>query len=492
MLDAQRAAHLLPRSIEAQQALQSAAAVFSNAEQPPSQTAVTRVPASAAPVTSPSAAEPPAAAPPATEAPADAPPATEPLAAQVPAAQAPAIEPPAAQAPAAQAPAAQPPAAQAPAAQAPAAQAPAAQAPAPEAVDVSATPAAETAEPAAGADGGADAPTSEYTTAAADEALRAAVAAGSLDGLRQVLQSCAAHASAESVVEARKARDRLQARAKKAAQRARRGAAAEPDVAAGASEAIAEPNAAAAAAAAADATDAADDDDWGEGIVRRPGRGRCALATRALTAGSVLEWYSRAPYACVVLPSLHGSRCDRCFKEGSAAKPLIACARCKYVHYCSDACRAANASQHAHECAPLAHKRSALSALRVQAEPETIGRFGGLLLAVRCLWRQHEGRSTAVRDERGRLPIDERLFACLAPGQPSADDTALGELGAAAPGLLPRGVSAADVAALLPTVPSAAGDRTRIERDLQRASRAAALLVCERARVWSPLTRAAA
>ena len=55
--------------------------------------------------------------------------------------------------------------------------------------------------------------------ASSDAALRAAVDANELEGLKSALLSHAAGASADALSEARKARDKLQAKAKKAAQK---------------------------------------------------------------------------------------------------------------------------------------------------------------------------------------------------------------------------------------------------------------------------------
>ena len=82
-------------------------------------------------------------------------------------------------------------------------------------------------------------------SAPSDAELRAAIEAGSLEGLKAALQTHAAKASAEVLAEARKAKDRLHAKAKKAAQKARR---ADGTVADGKSEAEAEATTAADAA----------------------------------------------------------------------------------------------------------------------------------------------------------------------------------------------------------------------------------------------------
>lgn len=227
-----------------------------------------------------------------------------------------------------------------------------------------------------------------------------------------------------------------------------------------------------------DATEVA---SWGEGIEVRAGRGRCAVATADLVPGGEVRAFSGAPYASCLLPGLMTTRCDTCYE--AAAERLVPCTGCNVVHYCSPACRLANAAQHRRECAPLSRRRSRLDALRTECEAGSIGRFGGLLLAVRCLWRRHDGAprtmsSSAARGESGggsprrhsasaadgdkadaqteiattdadAAAFEDRLFDTLAPGATSDDDTLLGELASASKGLLPPGVDAAAVAKLL-------------------------------------------
>ena len=263
--------------------------------------------------------------------------------------------------------------------------------------------------------------------ASSDAALRNAIDANDLEGLKSALLSHAAGASADALSEARKARDKLQAKAKKAAQKRKAATRGSTD-------------------AAAPTEVAENSDGWGDEIVEKPGRGRCAIATKALDAGTIVEHFSGQPYACCLLPALQSRRCEYCYSdEGN----LTACPSCKIVHYCSTRCKRADAENHAHECSPLAQKRSALSklqpspiaALRNECEPNSIGRYGGLLLAVRCLWRRH--------DSDGSDSFHDRLFDHLAQGPVTTDDEYLGELAAKTPNLLPPNVTASRVASLL-------------------------------------------
>ena len=154
--------------------------------------------------------------------------------------------------------------------------------------------------------------------------------------------------------------------------------------------------------------------------------------------------FSTLPYAACVLPSLMATRCDACLRDADeSGAPLTPCAKCGVVHYCCAACRRTNAVQHAHECGALAGKRKSnkLTSLRAACEVGEIGRFGGLLLAARCLWRRHESD--------GSDPTHDLLFERMQLGTTTDDDVQLGELATQTPGLVPPGTGAQRIAELL-------------------------------------------
>ena len=206
---------------------------------------------------------------------------------------------------------------------------------------------------------------------------------------------------------------------------------------------------------------------WGPGVEVRPGRGRCAIALDSLPAGTVVDSFSGKPYGSCLLPGLQSRFCEACCREGGElSKPLRACPGCGFSHYCSKRCREADAERHSCECDALhsvADPTSPLGALRAECEPSNIGRFGGLLMAVRSLWRRHnrgQREKSAGEDEapsESRLPgrsgadeaLHDRLFDHMAQGPISSDDRALGRLAAKVPSFLPPGVGADRVAALL-------------------------------------------
>ena len=103
--------------------------------------------------------------------------------------------------------------------------------------------------------------------------------------------------------------------------------------------------------------------------------------------------------AACLFPSERKRRCDRCFaaRQGGGARGGarsgggaigigggVHCSRCGLAYYCSEACMAADATQHGRQCAALADASAQLRALEATAGRGTLGRFGAALLAGRC------------------------------------------------------------------------------------------------------------
>ena len=91
--------------------------------------------------------------------------------------------------------------------------------------------------------------------------------------------------------------------------------------------------------------------DWTT-VETRPGRGRCAIASSAIPAGTVLSQFSGEPFAHTLLPSQFRRRCGCCLQTLSSQ--AMRCSRCKQVRYCSQACQVADWPEHKHECPALA------------------------------------------------------------------------------------------------------------------------------------------
>ncbi len=87
----------------------------------------------------------------------------------------------------------------------------------------------------------------------------------------------------------------------------------------------------------------------GMAVQRRPGRGRCVVATRALPAGS--EVMAVAAVTAVLRPAHQGSRCNCCLKK--ADTKLLRCSGCRSTFYCSAACQKLEWPSHKRECGCL-------------------------------------------------------------------------------------------------------------------------------------------
>ena len=91
----------------------------------------------------------------------------------------------------------------------------------------------------------------------------------------------------------------------------------------------------------------------GAAVERRPGRGRCLVATRALPAGTQVM-VARAVTA-VLHPSAWGRRCNCCLsKPASSEAKLLRCSGCRNHFYCSAACQKLEWPSHKRECSCLA------------------------------------------------------------------------------------------------------------------------------------------
>ena len=159
----------------------------------------------------------------------------------------------------------------------------------------------------------------------------------------------------------------------------------------------------------------------------RDGRGRCAIATTALPAGTIVRAFSGKPYASVLLPSQRERHCAACFKDTHSVKRLLRCGRCKWARYCSGCCQKAAWIAHKHECAALTDAACELHRLADAPAADC-------LLVGRCLWRRHDANLSEAGD-------DDLAFDALEPGVPSASDYALGRLAASISGLLPPAAS---------------------------------------------------
>ena len=193
--------------------------------------------------------------------------------------------------------------------------------------------------------------------------------------------------------------------------------------------------------------------DWGMEIESRQGRGRCAIAIAPMKAGTVVKTFSGKPYESCLLPAQQVRRCQACYDEAPPGSKLLKCAKCGFACWCSARCRAADASRHAHECSVLAKPSAALKALRAEGEPmggSNLGRFGVLLLAVRCLWRRHDGhRNSGGAEMDGEEAFHDRLFDGLAQGPITEQDEEVGQIAAAMPSFLPPGCDGKRVSRLL-------------------------------------------
>ena len=84
-------------------------------------------------------------------------------------------------------------------------------------------------------------------------------------------------------------------------------------------------------------------------VERRPGRGRCVVATRALPAGA--EVMSVVAVTAVLRPSHQGRRCNCCLKK--ADTKLLRCSSCRSAFYCSPTCQKLEWPSHKRECGCL-------------------------------------------------------------------------------------------------------------------------------------------
>ena len=192
-------------------------------------------------------------------------------------------------------------------------------------------------------------------------------------------------------------------------------------------------------------------------VDEQPQRGRCVSAATPLQAGTIIEMLSGAPFAACLLQS--GKRhCEHCFAE--VCTPMAErCPRGCQAVYCSVACRNADFCNWPHECMlanmaelPLGAHAVQSEDLAAAADPESLDRFGTLLLAARCLWRRHRARDSAAAAQEGAnmcSPSDAELFDVLAQGPCHDDDMELAQMGVALPGFLPPDASAERVVLMI-------------------------------------------
>lgn len=155
------------------------------------------------------------------------------------------------------------------------------------------------------------------------------------------------------------------------------------------------------------------------GVVERAGRGRCAVASRSIAAGTPLEDFSSLPYAACLLPSARGRHCAHCFVELAPPHGDDDCSG-----YCSERCTAADVALYGHEAAALG-----------------ISPPVALLLGVRCLWQRTRSLDSAE---------EHALFdQMVAEAPPVGDDNTLSELAVSLSGFLPPDATAAQVRAML-------------------------------------------
>ena len=220
----------------------------------------------------------------------------------------------------------------------------------------------------------------------------------------------------------------------------------------------------------------------------RSGRGRCAVASAGLRAGTPLGGCGGPPYAACLLPVHQPHRCDHCLQGPVDGKPMLPCNLCNLrrgegapacgSHYCSPRCRAEAAERHSGLCHHLSETRSPLGRLRAEScvgprADASTDRYVMLILALRCLWRRRgdsggaSGIGSGGGEGEGRRGIDGgggvrassramdetslsgHLFDCLERSQPTAMEAELAALAACLPGLLPPGAQAADLKEVL-------------------------------------------
>ena len=160
-------------------------------------------------------------------------------------------------------------------------------------------------------------------------------------------------------------------------------------------------------------------------VADRPERGRCAVATADLNAGTIPSRFSGAPYAACPLPCHRTRVCYRCMKPAFGERTLRRCSRCKWARYCSTTCQKRDWASHSHECVVVQTAAAApLDQINDAAAAD-------VLLAARCLWRRH---TSLVKDKTTEADL---AFDAMEPGVVSEGDVALGRLAADVPGLLP-------------------------------------------------------
>lgn len=118
----------------------------------------------------------------------------------------------------------------------------------------------------------------------------------------------------------------------------------------------------------------------GVAIERRPGRGRCVVATCTLPAGT--EVMSVAAVTAVLRPVHRGERCNCCLKR--AEGKLLRCSGCRLAFYCSPACQKMEWPSHKRECGCLS--KAAEQGLQGDA-------LGDALLLGRVLHNEQRQRS---------------------------------------------------------------------------------------------------
>ena len=200
-------------------------------------------------------------------------------------------------------------------------------------------------------------------------------------------------------------------------------------------------------------------------VEHRAGRGRCVFAAVLIPAGTAIDEVSGPALAACLLRS-NGSRCEHCFCDLSASSPIVcACPRGCGATYCSQKCRHDDFIKWDHERAFAAELTLGAHAkqsedLSAEALPESLDRFGTLLLAVRLLWMRHqicEGKER-VADSGLRVTADEdeddvcRLLDELAEGPIVSDDLELAAIAATTAGFLPPHVSPTHVVSMIGSV----------------------------------------
>ena len=194
-------------------------------------------------------------------------------------------------------------------------------------------------------------------------------------------------------------------------------------------------------------------DDAGVTVKVRQGRGRCAIALRALPAG--LTIISSVPYAACLFEAHRPRWCEHCLKQSKGGGAMFPCnasidSKCG-TFYCSSDCRQADSEYHAHVCGLLVRDSP------LQTRCDDTSRLY-VLLAARCLWQRQDaatrdkGRHHESTHETGAMgagpaelsEVDDRLFDQMTArqsGRPLAAEEEITLMATRLPGLMPPGTS---------------------------------------------------